>query len=111
MANVTSTTSNTIVALLGTVQSTAESAAKIIDTAASSVDMLDRFVQRAKNNQIIAHKVEDHTWRDNLIMEAARNQERIHEEYRREYQSQPDRVSKFNELVTDYQSLFTETQS
>lgn len=74
MASVATTTSSTIVALLSTVNSTATSVAKVIDTAASSVDMLDRYVQRAKNNQIKANKIADKDYVTNLVSDASEAQ-------------------------------------
>lgn len=108
MSNIRSTTSQTIVTLLGTVQSSASSVGKVIDSVSSSVDMLDRYVQRAKVNQITAHQIEDRNWRRNLILDAAKAQEKIETDLDREYGNDPQRAQRFNNIVADLESMFTQ---
>lgn len=110
MTTVARTTGATIVSLLGTIGSTAGAIAKTVDAAASSVDMLDRYVQRAKNTQRITHLIEDRHFRRNLIIENGRAQEAIETSVDREYATDPARAARFNSIVADLESLFTETQ-
>lgn len=111
MATIQSTTSSTVIALLGTISASAGAVAKTIDSASSSIDMLDRYVQRAKTRQIDTHKIEDMNWRRNLMLDAAKEQEKIETAIVREYSGDPSRAGKFNEILAGFESLFTETQS
>jgi len=111
MTTVVRTTGSTIVALLGTINSTAGAIAKVVDTATSSVDMLDTFVQRAKSHQADAHAIEDRHWRRNLILDNAKTQEKIETDLIGEYSNNIVRQNKFNEIVADLELLFTEKQS
>lgn len=110
MANVRGTTASTVVSLLSTIGSSASMVAKTIDSASSSIDMLDRYVQRAKTNQLISHEVEDRHWRRNLILDAAKSQEKLETDLDREYSADPARAARFNAIVADLESIFTETQ-
>lgn len=109
MTTVARTTGSTIVALLGTVSSTAGAVAKTVDAITSSVDMLDRYVQRAKSHQLDTHAIEDHHWRRNLILDAAKSQEKIETDLIKEYQGDPTRQIKFNEIVSNLETLFAQT--
>lgn len=110
MANVRGTTSQTIVSVLGTLNSTASMVAKTVDSVASSVDMLDRYVQRAKNNQITQHTIEDAHWRRNLILDAAKTQEKIEHEIVKEYSGDKLRGDKFNNIAAQLEALFLPAQ-
>lgn len=101
-------TSSTVVALLNTVNSSATAVAQIIDTGASSIDMLDRYVQRAKQHQITSHKVEDHTWQRNLFLEAAKSQAKVEESLERELSSNVRLQQLFNDNLLELEALFTE---
>ena len=81
---VKSSASSTVIALLSTINSGATSIAKIIDSGSSSVDMLDRYVQRAKTRQHDSHLVEDAHWRTNLLLDAAKSQAKREETIKRE---------------------------
>lgn len=98
MATVVSSTSGTIISILTAIQNTASASAKIIDTATSSIDMLDSYVQRAKSNQRTAHTVEDAVWQDNLINQAAEAQEAIETALHNKYSNDPARAERFNAI-------------
>lgn len=108
MATVGTTTSQTIVSLLGTLNSTANMVARTVDSAASSVDMLDAYVQRAKRNQTDQHKVEDLHWRRNLILDAAKEQEKKENAIIKEYAHDTSRQQKFNNITEQLEALFTQ---
>lgn len=110
MTTVARTTGTTIVSLLGTVGSTAGALAKTVDAAASSVDMLDKFIQRAKANQDAKHKVEDLHWKRNLILDNAQAQEEIETRIAIKYATNTARQQLFDSIVSDLEALFTETQ-
>lgn len=69
MSSITGSATNTLVSMLAAVQTTANTATRTVQTIASSLDMLDNYVQDARVEQIarsVAH-------RDSMIT-------RIHEE-------------------------------
>lgn len=56
MATVRGSTSSTIIALLGTLNSAANASVKTIDAATDGVDMLTSFIQKAKAEQKLSHQ-------------------------------------------------------
>lgn len=110
MTTVARTTGATLVALLGTIGSTAGAIAKTVDAAASSVDMLDTYVQRAKKAQHDKHLIEDRHWRRNLILENAQAQEEIETKIDQKYSVDPTRAQRFNSIVADLESLFGQSE-
>lgn len=110
MATVSTTTSQTIVSLLGTINAAATMVQKTVDSAASSVDMLDSYVQRAKNNQLATQKVEDLHWRRNLILDAGKEQEKRETAIIKEYAGDITRQNRFNSIVAELEALFAPTE-
>lgn len=108
MATVRTSFSQAIVASFGTITATAGAVAKAVDAATDSVDMLTTYVQRAKEQQRITHLVQDVNWKRNLIIDAAREQERIETELKKEYASDPARSQKFQELVSELEARVNE---
>lgn len=100
------TTANTIVTALNLVNTTVQATSKIVDSAGSSIDMLDKFVQRAKTRQNATHLVEDLHWQRNLILDAAQAQEKIETDLKKEYASDSERTNTFNSIVADLEALF-----
>jgi len=105
MSTIAQTTSSTVIALLSTVNSSASSAAKLIDTAASSVDMLDRYVQRAKSNQIKTHIIQDHDYITNLMTDAAVAQSLREETIERKLAGNTRLQVLFTENLAQYKAL------
>lgn len=70
MSSVTNATSNSLVAVLNTVNVAAQQAARTVTTAASGLDMLDAFVQKAKAEQAMRHTVDAVTYQMRLVREA-----------------------------------------
>jgi len=106
MSDMTRSAGATVSTLLGTIGSAATMVAKTIDSAASSVDMLDRFVQRAKDHQRDQHLVEDRHWRRNLIIDAGNAQQKIEANLVNEYAGDPAAQQRFKTIVADLESLF-----
>ena len=79
---------------------------KTIDSAASSVDMLDAFVQRAKTSQAESHTIEDSIRRSNLILDTAKEQEKRLTTLHKEYASDAARQQRFQSVVADLEQLF-----
>ena len=67
---VSSSVSQTIISLLGTVGSNCQAlSARLFESCCiQHDDMLDRYVQRAKVHQFETHLVEDRNWRRNLLV-------------------------------------------
>ncbi len=110
MATVRSSTSSTIVSLLGTVNSAASIITKTADSVASSVDMLDRYVQRAKTKQATAHAIEDAHWTRNLIIDAAHEQEKKETQLAKDYEGDKPRQDRFNAIVADLENILNPKQ-
>lgn len=71
MATIVTSTSSTIVALLGTIDITAKAVSQSVGVIASGVDMLDTYVNRAKDQQRQRHIIEDADWLQSLKEDAA----------------------------------------
>ena len=109
MTTVKSSASSTVITLLGTIGSSASMVAKTIDSASSSIDMLDRYVQRAKSNQIARHLVEDKDFLDNLINDAGEAKAMRLHNLEKKMQGNARLQQLFTEFVNEYRSLFTQT--
>lgn len=82
---------------LGAVASTATMATKLIESGSASVDMLDRFVQRANTKQRFAHEVEDSNWREATIDSAAESNAQREYELEKKLSANRDLALKFTE--------------
>ncbi|MER9436676.1 hypothetical protein NKJ04_17435 [Mesorhizobium sp. M0618] len=71
MATVRGSASSSIISVLGTVNASAQSIAKVIEAGSDSVDMLTAFITKAKEEQRKAHLFAMKDYDDNLIHEAA----------------------------------------
>lgn len=107
MTNVTNSASKSIVSILSTIGSMTNAVSKIVDTGASSIDMLDTYVQRAKDHQQKQNLIEDTVWLRNLIIDAAHEQEKKESQIAKEYAGDKNRQQIFTDLTTKFESLFT----
>lgn len=113
MTTVVKSTSNSLVSLLSIVDETANATVQTVRTMTKGIDMLDRAVERARQDQIENHMLEATSRRRNRILEVATETEET--EYRMEvkYGASPtaaDRAQRFNTIVAELEALFTETQ-
>lgn len=76
MANITLSASQTIAAMFQTVGGAANATTKIVDSMSSSVDMLDHYVQRAKEKQIFQAAAEDEIWKRRILRDVGFEQAR-----------------------------------
>lgn len=106
MANVRSSTGQTIVSVLNTFNSMATMVSKTVDSAASSVDMLDTFVQRAKVKQAEDNLVEDKFRRRSVMLDAAKEHQKLHAKVRKDYSNDPNGLDEFNEFLAELESDF-----
>ena len=106
MTSVTQSTTSTVVAVLGTINSSAMSIAKVIDSAASAVDMLDMYVQKAKRQQIERHTVDSHDYRFTLLSEAANAKRKLVTSIEKELANDVNGQQKFNTYFAEYEALF-----
>jgi AAA+ superfamily predicted ATPase len=102
---------SSIVALLGTINSTASMVANTVEAASGSVDILDRYVKRINNNQVIEHKIADRTWRSNLIKSTAKEQEEFELKILKTYGNDQERSKRFVSIVSDLESIFAEPEA
>jgi hypothetical protein len=64
--------SNTFTALLNAVTTAANASAQSINTAASGLDMLDKFVAKAKEDQAFRHTIDGANYRHSYLLDAAK---------------------------------------
>jgi hypothetical protein len=110
MTTVARATSGTIVTLLGTIGSGATMIAKTVDAAASSIDMLDAYVQRAKDQQRKLHLIEDDGWLETQIREHALEREATEAKILAQYAGNTAGAERYNKIVAHLESLFAETK-
>lgn len=103
MATIVASTSNTVVSLLSTIDVTAKAVAQTVGVVASSVDMLDSFVTRAKAQQVKRHKIEDADWTRNLIEDAAL--ERVKRQKEISSQLSATELNALNSAIAEYEAL------
>ena len=113
MSTVVKSTSNSLVSLLSIVDETANATVQTVRTVTKGIDMLDRAVERARQDQIENHLLEGKSRRRNRVLEVATETEEL--EYRMDvkYGNSPtslERAQRFNAIVAELESLFTETQ-
>jgi hypothetical protein len=72
--------------------------------------MLDRYVQRAKTRQLKSHTVEDEHWERNLLLTAAKAQEKIESDLIKEYSGDAARQQRFNEILAKLELKLNPTQ-
>lgn len=89
MATVTSSASATLVSMLSAVNTTANAVTRSVHTVASSLDMLDQYVQDARAAQIAASRANRSTILSNLRAETARDTAKRHAELQRELAADP----------------------
>lgn len=108
MATVRASTGSTIVAILGTLNASASSIAKVIDAGADSVDMLTAYIQKAKSEQAAAHKIAAERHETNLINEAAKEQAKLERDLEKELSGDKRLSELFLQNQATYKALFTE---
>lgn len=107
MTTVSKSTASTIVSLLGTIGAAASMVAKTVDSASSSVDMLDAYVQRAKSHQAVTHKIEDASWLSSLKEDAAIERIKRHKTIAATLTTTQDRTL-FDQYLAEFDALFAE---
>lgn len=106
MANVRGSASQTVVAILSTVNSAAGMVLKTVDSAASSVDMLDTYVQRAKVKQMEDNLAEDLHRRRNLVLDSCREQQKKEASVIKAYANDPTGAAMLNALIEKMEAAF-----
>jgi len=99
--------SNTLIALFGTINSAANVVVKTVDSATSGIDMLDRFVQKAKTEQIARHTIEAKDFMDNLIDDAAIANAKRLRDLELSLSTDQRLAQLFTESQSEYRGLFT----
>lgn len=102
MSSVTKTTGATLVAMLGAVQVTANTTARAVNTVASTLDMLDQYVQDARASQIANSAVNRLRMLDDLQNSASREAARAQADLQREINADPLFAKLFQENYTKF---------
>jgi hypothetical protein len=90
-------------AVLGTVTTVATMTSQTVGVIASGVDMLDKYVQRAKEHQRSAALIEDADWLETLKKEAGLAQIKLENKIIAEVGSD---LTRLNEHIARYDALF-----
>jgi len=91
-------TTDTIGSILGAVATTANATSRTVTTAATGLDMLDAFIQKAKRKQTIDIAAEMDNYAINVALEAGAEQQRKEEAILREMHSDPIRKAHFDRI-------------
>lgn len=109
MATIAGASSSTITSILGTVAALATTTQRTINTAAASIDMLDTYVDSARNRQAKSTKLADERYLRNLLIEATAEQvlkeKQIFDQFK-----DPTLKTAFDTTFAKYEALFTEAQ-
>ncbi len=89
MSSITKSTGATLVAMLGTVQVTANTMARAVHTTASCLDMLDQYVQDARAAQIASSVDNRMKMLDTIQMNSAMESAKTMAQTQRELDSDP----------------------
>ena len=100
----------TLVAALGTVETTAQSATKLVATTGKAIDMLDRYVGEHQYKQALRIAQERQTYRKELLnrttMAIAQEEHKIQEQLN----SNPDLKSKFESNYKELEAILKATE-
>lgn len=102
MSSITKSTGATLVSMLGAVQVTANTTARAVHTIASTLDMLDQYVQDARVAQIANSENNRLTMLDRLQLEASIEAAKHQAMIQREIDADPVLASLFKENFTKF---------
>lgn len=106
MTGIVHHTSSTIVALLNGVSTAANTATRGITTASHGLDMLEQYVNDAKQRQLDSSKVSMRNYRKNLLLTSAQERQRTEEAIQAEMHINPTRKAHFDAIYSELESLF-----
>jgi hypothetical protein len=83
-----------------------EATVKVVDAAASGVDLLDNYITKAKREQSLAHKLSAKDFLDDLINEASITRAKKLATMEKEISQDQDVSKHFNSCISEYKTLF-----
>jgi len=111
MSNVSQSVSSTVVAVLGTIGVTANTAVKAVNNVAASMDMLDAYVSKAKVDQQISYRLNAKDNLRRLIHEAAEARA-VREHALEQRMSVDSRLAQlFKSAESEFEGMFPELQA
>jgi response regulator of citrate/malate metabolism len=99
-------TSSTVVSILNGISTTANAATQSITSAATGLDMLDAYIQKAKKQQAIDHALEMDTYQEEAIATASAAHQQKMEAILKVMHSDPVRKAHFDEIHSRLSALF-----
>jgi hypothetical protein len=109
MASVATASSMTITSVLGTIATVARTSQRVVETAASGLDMLDTYVATARVNQVAKHKIVNDDFLTNLLLESGLEQAKREQAIAKQLVD-TDLKQRFDTIHARYSALFaTET--
>lgn len=106
MTTVRASAASSIIAIFGTLGSSANAASKLIDQLNTGVDMLDRYVTTAKTQQELTYRIKNKDFLDDLINESAVERAKKLAAMEKEI-SQDQAVAKHHaSCISEYKTLF-----
>ena len=95
----------TSTAVLGTVNTTATSFSNAVNTLASTLDMADAFIQKAKEKQFIDNKFEMEHYASQAKSNALMNAARAHHDVTKELNSNPELLDIYNDMKKEFDTI------
>jgi hypothetical protein len=99
MSSVARTTGQTIISVLGTINTIASRTSQAVNTTAAGLDMLDSYVQKARTKQIASDAIEMSTYVDRLHKNSAMEQAKLDLELARELKSNSELATLYSENI------------
>ena len=109
MATIVSASSATVTSILGTISTLAHTTQRTINTAAASLDMLDTYVESARQRQSASTKIASSLYLENLLQELSAEQARKEKILHQELNADPNLKTLFSDNYAKLSALFTET--
>ena len=104
-------TGNAVSSILEAVATTAHASSRTVTTAATSIDMLDAFIQKAKAKQTIDIALEMDNYGINAVLLSSAEQQRTEETILREMHADPVRKAHFDGIHQRLTATLTRLQT
>jgi len=111
MSSILKHTGDTVGSILGAISTTANAASRSVTTAATGLDMLDAFIQKAKSKQTIDIALEMDNYGINAVLLSSAEQQRTEETILREMHADPVRKAHFDGIHQRLTATLTRLQT
>jgi hypothetical protein len=105
MTTIVTATNKAAVDILSSIGQVASSATKAVTTVATSLDMLDLFIQKEFSKQKLSTKIEMHLFEDHLVKTKAIENAKFDVEIAAELAKTPNLAVKFDEYQKQFANL------